>query len=105
MAILNSTLNTTFTTIFSSPLSFASSAITTIYLCNKGTGVASVNIHIVPGGGTASNSNIVYYNLVLAPKDTYVIDSERVILDQGDEIVGISDVAGDVVVTVSYMGI
>lgn len=105
MAIFNSTLNTTFTTVFSSPLSFDSTAVTAIYLCNKGVGVASVNVHLVPSGDLASDSNIIYYDLKLAPSDTYVIDSERIILDQGDSIVAVSDVAGDVVATVTYMGI
>lgn len=105
MAIFNSTINTTFTTVFSSPLTFDSTAVTAIYLCNKGVGVASVNVHLVPSGDAASASNMIYYNLSLAPGDTYVIDSERIILDQGDSIVSVSDVAGDVIATVTYMGI
>lgn len=105
MAILSTIINDSYTTIFTSPTTVDSSAVTAIYFCNTGAGTANLNICLVASGDIASSNNMVYYNLAIAPSDTYVIDTERLVLGPSDSIVAVSTVNGTVVATVSYMEI
>ena len=105
MAIKSTLIHDAFTAIFTSPMSGDSSAVTAVYLCNIGAGPVTVNIHAVPFGDTVSSANIIYYNLEITSEDTYVIDSERLILNASDSIVAIASEDEKIVATVSYLEI
>lgn len=66
--------------------SVGTNAITVIYICNSGTVTSSFNIYAVPNGGTPSGNNIIYSSVPLTVNDTYVIDTEKLILNNGDSI-------------------
>lgn len=80
-------------------------AVTTMYFCNKSPMQATINIHLVPSGGTAVDDNLVYYALQIAANDTYVMDTERLIFDNGDAIICESSFPDIIVATVSYVGV
>ena len=70
------------------------SAITTIILCNTGTPdltdetvhSASISIHLVKAGNSASTTNLVVNNLIVPAGETVFFSEERLILDGNDEI-------------------
>lgn len=82
-------------------------AITTVALCNieepdltdENVNSASVNIHFVKSGVSASRRNLVVSNLIVPAGETVFFSDERIILDSNDSIwigatSGVTDVAG-----------
>jgi hypothetical protein len=57
-----------------------------MYVCNTGNTAAQFNMYAVPSGETADESKLMYYQVPLASRDTYVIDSEKLVLGHGDSI-------------------
>ena len=106
MAIQSTQLSGNTTPIFTS---VNSNAITAIYICNTGSSIVSFNMYAVKAGHSAdSQQNIIYYNVSIAPTDTYVVDTEKLILDGNDSIVASATTSGNaspVIATVSYIGI
>lgn len=102
MAINNAALTTTASSIYTST---NNSAIVTIHLCNYSDSTQTVNVFIVPSGTIANTTNMIYSNLQIAPTNTYIINSEKFILSDGDSIRANCNAAGTVSVTVSYIGI
>jgi hypothetical protein len=103
MAILNTRLETTDqTTVFQS---VGQQAITVIYLCNTSVGNVAVNMYAVNSGDSSAGSidNQIYSQLEILPNDTYVIDTEKLVLDNNDEIEVGANVPGAITVTVSYV--
>ena len=64
----------------------STNAITVIYICNASTNSVLFNLFAVPSGNTASYTNVIYYNVPLTVNDTYVLDTEKLILEPGDSI-------------------
>lgn len=102
MALANTTLGITPTTIYTSS---GQSAVTLIYFCNRSLAPITFTVHAVTNGETATLSNIIYYDVPLAPTDTFVLDTERLILDAGDSIVALASQVDSMSVTVSYVGV
>jgi hypothetical protein len=102
MSIQSTVLDTTATTIYTSS---GTSAVTVMYFCNTNPGALTFNIYAVPNGYSAGDTNIIYYAVQIAAQDTYVIDTERLLLDNGDSIVANCTIAGVIVSTVSYLGV
>lgn len=95
--------NTTLTTSAAALLDVAGEkAITVIYLYNSSSGAVSVNLHAVADGDTAADSNKFYGNLIIEATDTYVVDTEKLLLSSGDDIFASANVDGVVHTTVSY---
>ena len=103
MSIVNATLtNSTATAVYTSA---GNSAVTTMYLCNKTATATTINLFVVCSGFEANGVNIVYSNLSIAGNDTYVIESERILFNNGDLIAANASAASAVVVTTSFTGI
>ena len=102
MAIINTRLMTTnSTTVFQS---VGQQAVTVVYLCNTSAGNVAVNMYAVNSDNSTAGSedNQIYSQLEIVPNDTYVISSEKLILDNNDELEVEANVADAVTVTVSY---
>ena len=80
-------------------------AVTTAYYCNKSPATVTLNIYLVPSGGTATTDNLIYWALQIASNDTYVMDSERLIFSNGDFIAAEASFPDSIVATVSYVGV
>jgi len=102
MAIRNTTLGTAPAQIYASS---NTSAISLMYFCNVSSGSQTFTVHAVPAGGTASIANVIYYNVQISPTDTFVVDTERLILDHGDSVVAVASQDSTIVATVSYVGV
>lgn len=77
--------------------SVGESGVTTLVICNHhGSSNAVVNVWVVPDGAVAGNANQILKNLTIVASDTFVMDMEKLVLDDGDTIVAQSDI-GDVV--------
>lgn len=104
---LHSTMLTTeeMTSIYESK---KASVITTIYICNTGEDLVHFNVYAVPHKQTAGIKNTIYHQVPLTAHDTYVIDTEKLLLEDKDAIFAnltmmVADTTANVVATVSAM--
>lgn len=96
MAIANGFIDATFTTLYTSS---GSNAVTTMIFCNyadtdniAGGGLVLtdadtfLNLHIVKNGDPANDSNKILHNVSIPAGETFIMDSERIVLDAGDRV-------------------
>ena len=102
MALAQAVLTTGYVTQYTSS---GDSAITTIHLCNTSGGAVNFDIAFVPSGGTASDGSLAYKTVSLAATDSYVIDTEKLVLSNGDFIAAKDDTGSVTVMTISYVSI
>jgi len=84
-------------------------AVTSIHLCNISSADATVNIYVLKNDGSTTvptENNKLYNTLTISGTDTYVIDTEKLILATGDKIyIETPDSSGSIVATVSTIGL
>jgi hypothetical protein len=102
MSIINTALTTTAANIY---VSSGNSATTVLHFCNYANLGATANVWVVPAGLTANALTIIYSNVSLTAQNTLVVDTEKLILSNGDAIVANVSINGSVTATVSYIGI
>ena len=102
MAIKNTSLTTTAANIY---VSAGNSATTVLHFCNYSNNTPTANVWVVPNGSTPGNNNIIYSNVQLTAQNTLVVDTEKLILANGDAIVANVSANSSVTATVSYIGI
>ena len=102
MAIQNTILTTSYSSVYTST---GDSATTVIYLCNTSSSPVKVDMCAVPSGGSAGAGNQIYKELEILANDTYIIDVEKLILEDGDSLQAKDDTGSVTTVTVSYVGI
>ena len=84
----------------------AESAVTVIYITNKSSSDGTVDVYIVPNGGTVSQNFKIYNSLTIKAQDTYIIDTEKTILSNGDKIIIVApDSAAQFNATISTIGL
>lgn len=103
MAIAQEVITTAGATLYTS--ASGSSAITAMYLMNNHSSTVVVQLHIVLSGGSIGTSNKIIKDLSIAAGDTYVIDTERLVLGNGDSVRATADVDSVVYSTISYLGV
>jgi hypothetical protein len=110
MAIANATIlvtvpGTTETVIYTAS---ADTAVTVIYFCNPDTVTRTLDIYISPGGGAVTAQDKIYDSVNIPAGDTFVMDMEKLILANLDEIRVIGNEANTtnaMVATISTIGI
>jgi len=102
MAITSTSLTTVAQPVFVSA-GTQGDAVTTMYVCNNSDVNLTFDVHLVPSGGVADDSNIIYSTFPLTGRDTYVIE-DRLLLSPGDSIQALSNGSG-IVVTVSSLSV
>jgi hypothetical protein len=96
-----STIAITPTSVYTST---GSTCCTVIYLCNTTTSPINVDIYVTLSGGAApTDANIIYKTYSIAATDTYIINTERIMFENGDQLWVASSVANAVTVTISYL--
>ena len=81
-------------------------AVTVIYICNTSATDGDVDVYLVPNGQSVGSRHLIYKNLIIRSNDTYIIDSEKLILGTGDKIdIAAPDSAGEFTATISTIGI
>jgi|TARA_B100000282_G_scaffold287745_1_gene255617 hypothetical protein len=88
----------------------ADTAVTTIHLCNISSAAdASINIYLLPSDGSTTvptENNKLYNQLTIQATDTYIIDTEKLILANGDKIfIELPDSSGQIIATISTIGL
>ena len=87
----------------------ADTAVTTIHLCNITSSDATVNIYILKSDGstTVPTENMKIYNqLTIQATDTFIVDTEKMILSTNDKIfIETPDSSGLIVATISTIGL
>ena len=87
----------------------ADTAVTVIHICNKSSADGTVDIYVVPSydGSTAPTENYKLYNqLTIKARDTYIIDTEKMILSNTDAIfIAAPDSAAQFNATISTIGL
>ena len=64
----------------------AETAVTVIYITNKTDGAGTIDIYVVPNGGSVGEPFKVYTQLTIPARDTYILDTEKMILETGAKI-------------------
>ncbi len=84
----------------------ADTAVTVIYITNKTSSDGNVDVYVLPNGQTVSENFKVYNNLSVKATDTYIIDTEKMILGTGDKIIIASpDSSAQYNATISTIGL
>jgi hypothetical protein len=110
MAIVNSAIGATDTTVLTVP-SGKRYAITTILVCNTHVpetfdtdeGLTVFDMHLVPSGQPKGDVNKVVNSLYMPAGETFVFDSEKIILEAGDSIIILGESPTNLNATVSYL--
>lgn len=100
MAITSTSITTTSTTAIYT--STNSTACTVIYICNTSPSTVTVTVNV---GAAATTANTIYKLLSILANDTYVINMERLMFDNGQSIWVTASAGNAVVTTVSYLEI
>lgn len=100
MAIAQTTVSNTLSSIYTSS---GSTAITIIFFMNNDTSDVVLSVAIKAGGGASSiAANGIIKEITIAAGDTYVLDVEKFVLENGDEIHAVASTPGVVVATMTY---
>jgi hypothetical protein len=84
----------------------ADTAVTVMYITNKTDGNGTVDIYVVPNGASVSVNHLVYTQLSIQARDTYVVDTEKMILETGAKIyIAAPDSAAQFNATISTIGL
>jgi hypothetical protein len=103
MAITNFQVGTAVTAAFTAA---ADTAVTVIYITNKTDGDGTVDVYVTPNGVSATTNHLVYSQLTVKARDTYIIDTEKMILESGAKIwISAPDSAAQFNATISTIGL
>lgn len=102
MAITNTSLSTSAANIYASS---GNNVVVTVYLCNTDTVARTVNMFLIPAAGTASSANQIIKDLLIAPSDTYIMNTERLVLANGEMLQANCNVNSVVTATVNSTGV
>ena len=83
--------------------SVGETALVNVYFCNHTGSAVTIDVYVVPSGGSADNTNIIYKTLDIVATDTYVMDQEKLVLGDGESIQASCSASDSVAVTVSYL--
>ena len=84
----------------------ADTAVTVIYITNKTDGDGTVDVYVTPNGATVGPNYLVYSQLSIQARDTYIIDTEKMILETGAKIyIAAPDSAAQFNATISTIGL
>ncbi len=79
-------------------------AITTIIFCNTtGATPATLDVYAVPYGSNAVPTTQIMKSVSIPPTETFVLDTERLILENGDKIFAQASVSSTISATISSL--
>lgn len=104
MAIAVADVADSMTTVYTST---NNTALTSITFCNTHSATVAVDIHVVPNGSTASNTNVIVKTLNIDTTDTYFLysGSEKLLLSNGDTLQAVANTASSINSVVSYVSV
>ena len=103
MAITNYQIGTSVAAAYTAS---AETAVTVIFITNKTDGDGTVDVDFTPTGVSASANHLVYSQLTIKARDTYILDTEKMILESGAKIwIAAPDSAAQFNATISTIGL
>ena len=115
MAITNNFIDATLTTLYTST---GDTAITSMIFCNYAdtdniAGAGNVltdadtflDLHVVPNGDSASDENKILHQLKIPGGETFIMDTERLVLENGDTIVAQTTSPATISATISSVAV
>jgi len=105
MAISTSIVSNTDSTLF---LSTGNSAVTFLSLCNTvGSTIIITGLYIIPNGGVKGDDNLLLKNIEIITDDTFILyhGGEKILLENGDSIVAVSNTFESATAITSYTAI
>lgn len=104
MAIAQTTVSNSLSSIYTSG---GSTAITVIFFMNNGSSDVTISVAVADAATAALGplsiaANGILKDVTIAAGDTYILDVEKFVLENGDEIHAVATTAGDVVATMTY---
>lgn len=105
MAISNTVLTTIPANIY---VSSGNTVVSVMYFCNTDGSARNLNLYAIPAAsaGFAANANVqIYKDVQIASGDTFVVDMEKLVLQNGDQLRASTSSNISIMATVSYVGI
>ena len=103
MAIAQTKVSNSLGSIYASS---GTTAITVMFFMNDSGSDVTLSLAVVPNGGTGTISdNGIGKAVTIAAGDTYVFDTEKMVLSDTDEIQAVASTDAVVVATVSYVSL
>lgn len=107
MAISNSTITTTGDNIFVCPGTPVTDpqeyAVTCMFFCNVSASSSSLNVYVIPNGGSVTATSKIVNSLTIPAGETFSFDTEKLILASGDRVHAVASANSTLVSTVSVM--
>ena len=102
MALSQATVGTGNTVIFTSS---GNNATTALFFMNDNATARTIDLYLVPSGGSAATTTQILKTISIDGGDTYIIIDEKIVLSTGDTIVAKASHASSIYATVSYVSI
>lgn len=102
MAITQAEVGTSATTVYTSS---GTTALTCMFFMNDNAAARTLTVHVVKSGGSAGTANTIVKAINIDPADTYVINTEKLVLDNGDTIQCTASAASSIQATLSSVTI
>lgn len=102
MAITQALVGTSATTVFTSVNNMATTA---LFFMNDNASGRNLTIHVVKSGETAAASNVIVKAITVNGGDTYVVNTEKLVLANGDTIQAVASASSSIYATVSAVSI
>jgi hypothetical protein len=100
MSLQSTLLTTTASSIYTST---GNTAAMTMYFTNySSANNAAFSLWAVKSGDTVENKNILYVNVTVQPGDTYLASTERLLLDNNDQLYANTTANSSMTVTLTY---
>ena len=102
MAISQQAVGNSATTVYTST---NTTAITCMFFMNDNAAARTLDVHIVKNGESLGTANKIVKTITIDPADTYVINIEKLVLENGDTVQCVASAASSVYATVSSVSI
>jgi hypothetical protein len=90
------------TTVYTSS---GTTAITCMFFMNDNAASRTLSVHVVQSGGSIANTNQIVKTITIDPADSYVINTEKLVLSNGDTIQCTASVGSSIYPTISSVDI
>ena len=80
-------------------------ATTTMIFCNTTASAATLTVYVVPNGGSVDDTTTIIKTLSIIAYDTYVFDTSKLLLSNGDTVKAISNTNNAITATITYVSI
>ena len=102
MAISQQAVGNSATTVYTST---NTTAITCMFFMNDNAASRTLDVHVVKNGESLGTANKIVKTITIDPADTYVINIEKLVLENGDTIQCVASAATSIYATVSSVSI